>query len=141
MKLLKKRKYFDMIKNNEKFVEYRDAHITFIAEDNGEKFLNQNKRRLKTFLWSFKEGEKMECFKCKKECPCECFEVNTDYGTINFCSKECYEKSNKECSWDAEFGEFNGHYYNCEFGLKSYYHYWNNKFIKYASHFCCNPLI
>ena len=36
MKLPIKREYFDKIKNKEKMVEFRDAHITFIAEDNGE---------------------------------------------------------------------------------------------------------
>jgi hypothetical protein len=36
MKLPIKREYFDKIKRKEKMVEFRDAHITFIAEDNGE---------------------------------------------------------------------------------------------------------
>ena len=37
MKLPIKKKYFDQIKNGEKTVEYRDAHITFICEETGER--------------------------------------------------------------------------------------------------------
>lgn len=36
MKLPIKRKYFDQIKKGEKIFEFRDAHATFVAEDNGE---------------------------------------------------------------------------------------------------------
>ena len=36
MKLPIKKEYFDLIKNNEKTAEYRDAHITFICEESGE---------------------------------------------------------------------------------------------------------
>ena len=36
MKLPIKKKYFDMIKNGEKIVDYRDAHITFVCEETGE---------------------------------------------------------------------------------------------------------
>lgn len=36
MKLPIKKKYFDMIKNGEKNIEWRDAHITFICEETGE---------------------------------------------------------------------------------------------------------
>jgi hypothetical protein len=57
-----------------------------------------------------------DCFVCKKNCPCDCLSVDTDYGTIHFCSLNCYQKSNKECGWDAEFGEFNNHFHQCEFG-------------------------
>lgn len=37
MKLPIKKKYFDKIKTGEKLLEYRDAHITFICEETGEK--------------------------------------------------------------------------------------------------------
>lgn len=37
MKLPIKKKYFDMIKSGEKDFELRDAHITFICEETGEK--------------------------------------------------------------------------------------------------------
>ena len=36
MKLTIKRKWFNKIKNEQKKFELRDAHITFIADDNGE---------------------------------------------------------------------------------------------------------
>jgi len=62
------------------------------------------------------KGSTHKCFVCEKECPCDCLEIDTDYGCIYFCSMKCYRKSNSECDWDAEFGEFKGHYYNCELG-------------------------
>lgn len=37
MKLPIKKKYFDEIKSGRKGIEYRDAHITFICEETGEK--------------------------------------------------------------------------------------------------------
>lgn len=37
MKLPIKKKYFDMIKSGDKIVEYRDAHITFVCEETGER--------------------------------------------------------------------------------------------------------
>jgi len=37
MKLPIKKKYFDLIKAGKKTVEYRDAHITFICEETGER--------------------------------------------------------------------------------------------------------
>jgi len=37
MKLPIKKKYFDEIKEGKKKFEYRDAHITFICEETGEK--------------------------------------------------------------------------------------------------------
>lgn len=36
MKLKIKRKYFDLIKAGTKTVDLRDAHITFVCEENGE---------------------------------------------------------------------------------------------------------
>ena len=36
MKLPIKKKWFDKIKNGEKLIEYRDAHITFVCEETGE---------------------------------------------------------------------------------------------------------
>jgi len=36
MKLLIKKKYFDLIKEGKKKFEYRDAHITFICEETKE---------------------------------------------------------------------------------------------------------
>ena len=36
MKLQIKKKYFDLIKEGKKNIEYRDAHITFICEETGE---------------------------------------------------------------------------------------------------------
>jgi len=36
MKLLIKKKYFDVIKSGEKNLEWRDAHITFICEETKE---------------------------------------------------------------------------------------------------------
>ena len=36
MKLHIKKKWFDMIKNGEKDLEWRDAHITFVCEETGE---------------------------------------------------------------------------------------------------------
>ena len=36
MKLPIKKKYFDAIKSDDKFEEYRDAHITFVCEETGE---------------------------------------------------------------------------------------------------------
>lgn len=64
------------------------------------------------------ENKKSECFVCCKECPCDCLKVDTDHGCIHYCSMECYKKSNEEYGWDADFGEFDGHYFNCEFGGK-----------------------
>ena len=32
-----KKKYFDMIKSGKKDIEWRDAHITFICEETGDK--------------------------------------------------------------------------------------------------------
>lgn len=43
MKLLIKKKYFDRIKSRDKNVEYRDAHITFICEETGEKLRKEVK--------------------------------------------------------------------------------------------------
>ena len=37
MKLPIKKKWFDLIKKGEKNLEFRDAHITFICEETGEK--------------------------------------------------------------------------------------------------------
>lgn len=37
MKLPIKKKYFDEIKSGKKTKEYRDAHITFVCEETGEK--------------------------------------------------------------------------------------------------------
>jgi len=37
MKLPIKKKYFDKIKNGDKKEDYRDAHITFVCEETGEK--------------------------------------------------------------------------------------------------------
>jgi len=37
MKLLIKKEYFDEIKNGNKIFDYRDAHITFVCEETGEK--------------------------------------------------------------------------------------------------------
>ena len=37
MKLPIKKKFFDQIKSGEKELEWRDAHITFICEETGEK--------------------------------------------------------------------------------------------------------
>lgn len=39
MKLPIKRKYFDQIKNGDKTEEIRDAHLTLIAEDDGEELV------------------------------------------------------------------------------------------------------
>ena len=36
MKLPIKKKYFDKIKNGDKDVEWRDAHITLVCEETGE---------------------------------------------------------------------------------------------------------
>jgi len=36
MKLLIKKKYFDQIRQGKKKIEFRDAHITFVAEETGE---------------------------------------------------------------------------------------------------------
>lgn len=36
MKLLIKKEFFDKIKNNEKYTDYRDAHITFVCVETGE---------------------------------------------------------------------------------------------------------
>lgn len=37
MKLLTRKKYFDRIKAGEKKIDYRDAHLTFVCEETGEK--------------------------------------------------------------------------------------------------------
>lgn len=37
MRLPIKKKYFDLIKSGEKDLEWRDAHITFVCEETGEK--------------------------------------------------------------------------------------------------------
>ena len=37
MKLPIRRKYWEMIKNGSKNIEYRDAHITFICEETGRR--------------------------------------------------------------------------------------------------------
>jgi hypothetical protein len=58
------------------------------------------------------------CIQCEKECPCDCFEVDSDIGCFYFCSKICYDISNKTNQWDADFGEYEGHYFTCEFGGK-----------------------
>lgn len=39
MKLPIKKKYFDEIKSGKKKLEYRDAHITFVCEETGEKLV------------------------------------------------------------------------------------------------------
>jgi hypothetical protein len=57
-----------------------------------------------------------KCFVCNKGCPCGCLEIDCDNGIINFCSMDCYNKSNKELDWDAEFGSYDGHYAECELG-------------------------
>ena len=41
MKLPIRKEYFDKIKAGEKTIEYRDAHITFICEETGEKIMKQ----------------------------------------------------------------------------------------------------
>ena len=59
---------------------------------------------------------KENCFVCGKECPCLCFEISTDYGCLYFCSMKCYNKSNQKYDWDWDFGEYEGHYFECRFG-------------------------
>lgn len=55
-----------------------------------------------------------KCLECEKDCPCECLEIDTgEYGSIYFCSMNCYEKSQME---DGEFGQYEGHYAECKFG-------------------------
>ena len=41
MKLPIRKEYFDKIKAGDKKFEYRDAHITFICEETGEKIMKQ----------------------------------------------------------------------------------------------------
>lgn len=41
MKLPTKQKYFRQIQSGKKLVDYRDAHITFINEETGEKYLRK----------------------------------------------------------------------------------------------------
>lgn len=41
MKLKTKQKYFNKIKSGEKLVDYRDAHITFINEETGGKYIRK----------------------------------------------------------------------------------------------------
>jgi len=41
MKMKTKKKYFDKIKSGEKLVDYRDAHITFINEETGGKYIRK----------------------------------------------------------------------------------------------------
>ena len=43
MKLPIKKEYFDKIKAGEKMLEYRDAHITFVCEETGEKLRKEIK--------------------------------------------------------------------------------------------------
>lgn len=58
-----------------------------------------------------------KCIVCKKKCSCTCLEIDADeMGCIWFCSMKCYDKSNKELSWDMDFGSYKGHYYFCEEG-------------------------
>jgi hypothetical protein len=48
MKLPIKKKWFDMIKNGEKELEWRDAHITFVCEETGET-LRKNVKEVSIF--------------------------------------------------------------------------------------------
>lgn len=41
MKLKTKQKYFNKIKSGEKLVDYRDAHITFVNEETGGKYVRR----------------------------------------------------------------------------------------------------
>jgi hypothetical protein len=41
MKLKTKQKYFRKIKSGEKLVDYRDAHITFVNEETGDKYIRR----------------------------------------------------------------------------------------------------
>ncbi len=41
MKLPIKKKYFDRIKSGKKTVDFRDAHITFVCEETGEKLTKE----------------------------------------------------------------------------------------------------
>jgi len=41
MKLKTKQKYFRKIKSGEKLIDYRDAHITFINEETGGKYVRK----------------------------------------------------------------------------------------------------
>jgi hypothetical protein len=41
MKLKTKQKYFNKIKAGEKLVDYRDAHITFVNEETGGKYVRR----------------------------------------------------------------------------------------------------
>lgn len=43
MKLSIKKKYFDEIKAGKKKIDFRDAHITFICEETGEKLIKNVK--------------------------------------------------------------------------------------------------
>jgi hypothetical protein len=43
MKLITLKKYFDRIKAGEKKIDYRDAHITFVCEETGEKLVKNVK--------------------------------------------------------------------------------------------------
>lgn len=63
-----------------------------------------------------KTMKKKNCLQCKKECPCECLEIDTDCGIIYFCSIDCYKKSDKEYSWDMDFGDYEGHDEECHLG-------------------------
>jgi len=83
----------------------------------GEKWYYVNLVWIRLLQFILCEVDEMEkCYVCKKKCPCECFEIDSDYGCIYFCSRECYNKSCKEYDWDAEFGQYNDHYAGCELG-------------------------
>jgi ASC-1-like (ASCH) protein len=43
MKLSIKKKYFDEIKAGKKKIDFRDAHITFVCEETGEKLIKNVK--------------------------------------------------------------------------------------------------
>lgn len=61
-------------------------------------------------------NDEIKCFECHQICPCKCFEIDTDYGLIYFCSRNCYNTNSKKYGWDNEFGNYEGHYANCEYG-------------------------
>lgn len=69
MKLPIKKKYFDEIKAGKKVIEYREAHITFICEETGEKLR--------------KEVTHTEVVR-KKEVPKEYYDVVTEGWAIRF---------------------------------------------------------
>lgn len=57
-------------------------------------------------------NRKIKCGNCKKECPCNCLEVEFEQGYYYFCSKKCLDEIKEKTGIDLENEEYE-HWTSC----------------------------